>query len=104
MRWLATDYRDARRGIRKCPDLDACCRKACGFRYAAHQSEVTMGQHRSDYELQWEGRTVMLREHLGVGVSYDPRHTARVAFFYDEASTKVVVGYVGQHQRNGASN
>ncbi len=102
LRWLATAYLDSRTGTAPCPDLDGSCRKACGFRYVAHQSEVTMGQFASDYELQRRGRTVQLREHLAFGNAHDPRHTIRIAWFVE--GKVVVVGFVGPHQTTRASN
>jgi hypothetical protein len=102
LRWLATTYHGAKTGV-NCPDLDESCRRASGFRYAAHQSEVTMGQYKSDYEITWRGKVVKLREHVGFGTSRDPRHTIRVAFFFDDRTKRVVVGYVGLHQQNRAT-
>lgn len=55
LRWLATSYHGAKTGV-TCPDLDESCRRASGFRYAAHQSELTMGQYSSDYEVTWHGQ------------------------------------------------
>ena len=81
LQWLATTYRDAKTGIRSCPDLDKSCRQASTFSYVAHQSEVTMGQYASDYEVTWGGKGVMLREHVGFGTSRDPRHTIRSRVF-----------------------
>ena len=60
LRWLATTYRDSKTGARSCPDFDKSCRKASGFWYTAHQSEVTMGQYASDYEVTWGGKRVKL--------------------------------------------
>ncbi len=56
LRWLATTYHGAKTGV-SCPDLVASCRRASGFRYTAHQSEVTMGQYASDYEVTWGGKS-----------------------------------------------
>jgi hypothetical protein len=97
LRWLATTYHGAKAGL-TCPDLDESCRRVSGFRYTAHQSEVTMGQYASDYEVTWRGKLVKLREHIGFGTSRDRRHTIRVAFFFDDKTKRVVVGYVGLHQ------
>jgi hypothetical protein len=62
-----------------------------------------MGQYKSDYEVTWRGKAVKLREHVGFGTSRDPRHTIRVAFFFDDRTKRVVVGYVGLHQQNRAT-
>lgn len=103
LRFLATTYREARRGHRACADLDKACREACGFTYSAHQSRVTMGRFARCYQVRWRGRRRLLREHLGRGTSKDPRDSIRVAFFYDERSQAVVVGFIGQHQRTAAT-
>jgi hypothetical protein len=39
LRWLATTYHGAKTG-QNCPSLDESCRRASGFWYAGHQSEV----------------------------------------------------------------
>jgi hypothetical protein len=71
-------------------------------RISAHARvrDVTMGQYASDYEIAWGGRVIQLKEHVGFGTRRDPRHTIRVAFFFDGRARKVVVGYVGLHQQN----
>jgi hypothetical protein len=102
--WLATVYWSAKSGAERCADLDKSCREACQFRYNAHQSNITMGMFSSDYEITWEKKKVKLREHIGFGTSTEPRHTIRVAFFYDQIKRKVIVGYVGQHQMTRRSN
>jgi hypothetical protein len=102
LRWLATTYHGAKTGV-SCPNLVDSCRRASGFRYAAHQSEITMGQYASDYEITWRGKLIKLKEHVGFGTSRDPRHTIRIAFFFDDRTKKVVVGYIGLHQQNRAT-
>jgi hypothetical protein len=74
------------------------------FRYNAHQSEITMSMFAGDYEVNYGGSRVKLKEHIGYGVSTEPRHTIRVAFFFDESARKVVIGYIGQHQATRKSN
>jgi hypothetical protein len=102
--WLATTYWNARAGVERCADLDHSCREICQFKYNAHQSEITMSTYAADYEVTFGGARVWLKEHIGYGVSTEPRHTIRVAFFFDERSRKVIVGYVGQHQATRKSN
>jgi hypothetical protein len=104
LKWLATIYRDAKAGIEPCSDLDKSCRETCQFRYNGHQSEITMGMFASDYEVTYRGAKVRLREHIGYGTSTEPRHTIRIAFFFDEMKHKVVIGYIGQHQATRHSN
>ncbi len=102
--WLATTYRNAKMGVERCSDLDASCREACQFRYNAHQSDITMSMFPGDYEVNYKDKKIKLREHMGFGTSTEPRHTIRLAFFYDEDDKKVVIGYVGQHQSTRRSN
>ena len=104
LKWLATTYRDAKAGVERCSDLDKSCRETCQFRYTAHQSDITMGMFASDYEVTYRGAKFKLREHIGYGTSTEPRHTIRIAFFFDEKKQKVVIGYIGQHQMTRQSN
>ena len=62
-----------------------------------------MGLYKSDYQITWYGNTIKLKEHVGFGTSRDPRHTIRAAFFFDDKSKRVVVGYIGTHQQNRAT-
>lgn len=50
-----------------------------------------MGMYAADYEVTYRDARVKLKEHIGYGVSTEPRHTIRLAFFFDEASRKVIV-------------
>ncbi len=106
LHWLSTVYRTARLsgGGGDHMALNHSCREFCQFSYHAHQSEVTMGMFPEDYELQHGGKTVKLKEHIAFGKSTEPRRTIRIAFFFDAALKKVVVGYVGQHQTSRKSN
>lgn len=103
-KWLATTYRNARLGNERCPDLDKSCREACDFRYNAHQSDITMSMFPADYEMTYDGEKVRLKEHIGFGTSTEPRHTIRIAFFFDDKTNKVIIGYLGQHQTTRKSN
>jgi hypothetical protein len=49
------------------------------------------------------GKWVKLKEHVRFGTSRDPRHTIRVAFFFDDKIMRVIVGYVGLHQQTRAT-
>ena len=93
--WLATAYRNAP------PELIA---EACpGWFYRANQSETTMGKFRDWYRTRVDGAAWELSNHVGKGNSHDPRHTIRIAFAWDEANDRVIVGFVGPHQRNRQS-
>lgn len=100
---LAETYIDARRGTAPCPDLHGAFLAHSGFHYAPHQSPTTMGRFRNHYTTRWRGRTVSLEEHLKKGTGRDPRRMIRIAFHYDPDSGRVVLGYIGPHQRNAAT-
>ena len=93
--WLATAYRNTP------PDQIG---EACpGWFYKPNQSEPTMGRFRDWYQTRVDGTTWELSNHIGKGKSHDPRHTIRIAFAWDETNDRVIVGFVGPHQRNRQS-
>ncbi len=93
--WLATAYRNgpADRIGETCP----------GWFYKSNQSASTMGQFPDWYRTRVNGTAWKLAAHLGKGTSHDPHHTIRIAFAWDEPNERVIVGFVGLHQRNRAS-
>ena len=102
LEWLATTYYDAKTSASGETDLDLSLRQACGWHYTPAQSPVTMGQYREYYEIWLRGRKRDLAEHIGTGNGYN-RGTIRVAFLWDADEKKLVVGYIGRHQRTDAS-
>ncbi len=103
LKWLATDYRDARAGVSSVPDFDLSVREACGWQYKSDQHETTRNKYREWYTTKTNNKTYWLLEHIGTGSSKDGRHTIRVAFDWDKDEKLVVVGYIGQHQRTDAT-
>lgn len=99
LEWLATRYLSARKGTGG-NDLEKSCLEQTGMNYRHKQSRVTMGENPSDYFVKWNKKKVPLMEHLVQGSSGDEQSTIRIAFFYDDSAEKVVVGYIGKHQRN----
>ncbi len=93
--WLATAYRRA--------PHDRIAEACPGWFYRPDQSDTTMGRYREWYQVQVDGTTWELSNHIGTGSSHDPRHTIRIAFAWDDANDRVVVGFVGLHQRNRQS-
>lgn len=93
--WLATAYRNgpADRIGETCP----------GWFYKSNQSAPTMGRFRDWYRTHVNGTAWKLAAHLGKGTSHDPHHTIRIAFAWDEPNERVIVGFVGLHQRNRTS-
>ena len=93
--WLATGYR--RR------DADSIQEACPGWFYKTDQSESTVGMYPEWYQASLEGKTYAIGNHIGKGNSFDPRSTIRIGFAWDEERERVIVGYVGQHQRNRQS-
>ena len=103
LEWLATTYHRARTGEISVPKLDNSIYQACRWKYVSNQSDVTMGQYESHYRTLVDGQTYRLEEHIGRGNSKDPVNTIRVAFHWDKERRRVIVGYIGQHQRTDAT-
>ena len=103
LKWLATDYRDARAGVSSVPDFDLSVREACGWQYKSDQHETTRNKYREWYTTKTNNKTYWLLEHIGTGSSKDARHTIRIAFDWDKDDKLVIVGYIGQHQRTDAT-
>jgi hypothetical protein len=77
--------------------------KIPGWIFSTHQSEAAVGRYKEWYQCQWEGRTYSITEHIGTGTSTRPEETIRIAFAWDKTHRKVVVGFIGQHQKNTLS-
>lgn len=103
LEFIATEFYAAKAGHGGERDLKLVCKEDSGFDYRRDQSDITMGKYSNYYETHWEDQTYSLGRHVGTGSGTDPRHTIRVAFAYDEEREKVIIGYVGQHQRTDAT-
>ena len=103
LKWLATEYHDAKAGISSVPDFDLSIRQTCGWWYKSDQHETTRNKYRDWYTTRVNGDRRWLLEHIGTGASKDARHTIRIAFDWDKDEKLVVVGYIGQHQRTDAT-
>ena len=102
--WLATDYHHRRANPGGSPDFDKLLKESCpGWSYKSSQTEITREQFEEWYTTTWDGRRYVLNPHLGKGISYDPQNTIRIAFDWDDDRKRVVVGYIGMHQRNRKS-
>ena len=98
LKWLARRYVAARR--RGGGDLTADCKEFSGFEYVPGQSKTTMGMFQDEYRFKYRGQPVVAQEHLRWGTSRDPRQILRISFYYDDQENRVVLHYVGRHQRN----
>ena len=103
LEWLATTYRDSRMGESGVSDFNSSIRQVCGWWYKSHQNESTVSKYREWYSATVDGRTYLLHEHIGTGVSRDSRYTIRIGFDWDKLRNRVVVGYVGQHPKTDAT-
>ena len=102
--WLATEYRHMRSDPGAGTDFDRSIKEACpGWSYKPNQTETTMGMYSEWYKTNAGGRTYELANHIGKGNSRDPKHNIRIAFAWDEEHGRVVIGYIGLHQRNRQS-
>ena len=89
--WLATCYR--RPGS---PPIGESCP---GWFHKPDQTGTTMGRFRQWYETSFGGRNFEVSNHIGKGASFDPKSTIRIGFAWDDELGRVVVGFVGRHQR-----
>lgn len=93
--WLATAYRNG--------PAESIAETCPGWFYKSNQSSSTMGQFRDWYRTRVNGTAWELSAHVGKGTGRDPHHTIRIAFAWDEPNDRVIVGFVGLHQRNRLS-
>ncbi len=100
--WLATDYHHLRwTKPGEDPRFNERLKKSCpGWSYRPHQATTTKRQFAEWYVTEAEGRRYELVEHLGKGTSADPQKTIRIAIAWDDERGKVIVGYIGLHQKN----
>lgn len=99
--WLATTYWNARLGSQPCTDLDKSVRDLIpSWSYSGGQKRHSVGKHESWYHCKCNGKDYWIGEHLGCGISKRPEETIRIAFAWDDEQKKVVIGFIGQHQRN----
>lgn len=108
--WLATTYYDSKTGAKSCPDLDKSIRETIlGWHYSGHQNDTTARSHKTKdwYECPWPASRsgkLEIHEHVKCGRSRDAEETIRIGFTWDDKSKKVVIGFIGQHQRNAHTN
>lgn len=102
LEWLADTYYRNKKGEISVPNLAGSLKESTTWDYAPFQSDVTTGKYPSEYKTKVNGREIRLLEHIGKGTD-SPENTIRIAFDWDEESQKVIIGYVGPHQRNKAS-
>lgn len=103
LEWLAKTYYAVQTGKERVIDLNESIRNTCGgWEYKSSQTDITLNTFREWYETTKDGKTYELREHLAKGTGRDA-NVIRIAFAWDEDSQRVIVGYVGPHQRTRRS-
>ncbi len=103
--WLGTEYHRARtREVGRDPRFDKLLKEACsGWFYKPKQTDETKDQYPEWYRTRVGDRVYELDAHVGKGTSFDPQNTIRIAFDWDDEANRVVVGYIGRHQKNRRS-
>ena len=103
LEWLATTYHPTQTGEFRVVDLNESIRSACsGWEYKPNQTDITFNTYREWYTTTRDGITYELRKHIGKGTGRDS-NIIRIAFAWDDELRRVVVGYIGPHQRNRIS-
>lgn len=103
LQYLAKEWRAARQDPQSRDNHDTRLREFCGWSYRPSQSKDTMKRFKSEYTTDVDGETHWLGHHLCSRSVKDPKHSLRIAFSWDERSGKVVIGYIGQHQKTKAT-
>ena len=98
--WLAGDYRDQMMNPEPGMDFNGKLREVCpNWFYTPRQSPTARGKYPEWYATTVNGASFELHEHIGRGKSHDAKSNIRIAFAWNEQENKVVVGYIGRHQK-----
>jgi len=103
LQFLSNEFIEAKTGIRKVPDLELLTLQTTGMDYSPHQSPITIGEHPENYQTIYKERKIILENHLSYGISRNERESLRIAFEYLTDENIILIGYIGQHQKNRAS-
>lgn len=99
--WLATTYYKTQTGAIRVKDLDVSLRQVCsGWSYASDQTDITVNTYPEWYTTSVDGVRYALRKHIGKGRVRSANNIIRIAFDWDDETKRVIVGYIGPHQRN----
>lgn len=103
LEWLATDCWGARSGTVDGLDhraLNQRLMERCGWFYRPTQSATTMGRFPDWYRCIHASRTLTLSEHIGRGnAKRQGPNSIRIAFAWHPESRRIVIGFLGQHQK-----
>ncbi len=105
LQWLATEYYDLRANPPGAdPEYDRRLKESCnGWSFSNRQSDTAKNMFPGDYKARANGKSYTLDAHIGEGTKGNPQNMIRIAFAWDDVIEKVIVGYIGPHQRTKAS-
>ncbi len=103
LEWLATTYYQYRMGERDLSNIDQSIREACKWWYRGHQSNMTMNKYKDWYTTKVNDQIFWLHTHIGTGSNKNARYTIRIGFDWDKNTSRVVIGFIGQHQQTDAT-
>lgn len=102
--WLAERYLLCRNKEIRISNMNEDLRERLPrWEFSPHQAKVTRGMFSEWYETQYQGKTYKIHAHLKCGISRNPKESIRIAFCYEPDEQKIIIGYIGQHQRNTKS-
>lgn len=102
LEYLAGAYRDYRLNRIGREDADKVLLEA-GLRVAGSAAPTVAGEQGDAYFVSWNGRRRFLEFHLGKGGGRDERYCLRIYYFWDDESSRVVVGSLPAHLSNSLS-
>ena len=102
--WIATTYRDSKMGKGAGQDLNLEVQGSMpGWSFTPRQTGAATGPYKEWYQCQHNGTTYPVHEHLKFGSRRCAEDTIRIAFTFCSEMEKVVIGFIGQHQKNSKS-
>ncbi len=107
--WLAREFRKGKlnpdTGSNLSETLDRSLQENVrpSWSYTPNQSAITVGKNPDWYKTEYEGEELDVHEHIGRGKSYKAKGNIRIGFTWNESRQKVIVGYIGRHQKTGQS-
>lgn len=73
-----------------------------GIEYSHNMSDKTMGQY-DDYSSRYKGRDADMNKHLKLGNGFNPQHSFRIHFEWDEEDQVIAIHHAGKHPTNTKS-
>lgn len=99
LRILATHYRDLLLGRLTKENFDTLVAQA-GLSMSGSIAVSRAGEFGDEYFVQYGGRRNFLHGHLQKGNSHEARYCMRIYFFWDQAESAIVVGWLPSHLTN----